>query len=164
MRKQWRDMLSQMPKPHKDTAQNVIHNAQSSSLTSCVSLHELGKRQYKKIKCMLPFISKAGANSHQVADAGTDKRADQSRLAHGAKDQRAKMTKSTQWYYIAVTCLIGWAFLRDSALSLVGDWEAALAPCREENEWLQLFGRFCPRLAWHGPTRQGRGSLLKWVL
>lgn len=54
-------MLSQMPKPHKDTAQNVIHNAQSSSLTSCVSLHELGKRQYKKIKCMLPFISKAGA-------------------------------------------------------------------------------------------------------
>lgn len=129
-------------------------------LTSCVSLHELGKRQYKKIKCMLPFISKAGANSHQVADAGTDKGADQSRLAHGAKDQRAKGTKSTQWYYIAVTCLIGWAFLRDTALSFLGDWEAALAPCREENEWSQLFGRFCPRLAWHGPTRQGRGSLI----
>lgn len=71
---------------------------------------------------MLPFISKAGANIHQEAvDAGTDKGGDQSRLAHGAKDQRAKGTKSTQWSYIGVTCLIVWAFLRDTGPSLVGD-------------------------------------------
>lgn len=48
---------------------------------------------------MLPFISKAGANSRQEAvDAGTDKEGDQSRLAHGAKVQRAKGTKSNQLY------------------------------------------------------------------
>lgn len=83
---------------------------------SCVSLHELGKRQYKKIKCGPTFISKARANSHQEAvDAGTDKGGDQSRLGHGAKDQRAKGTKNTQRYYIGVTCLIWWAVLRDTA-------------------------------------------------
>lgn len=74
---------------------------------------------------MLPFISKAGANSYQEPfDADTDKGGDQSGLGHGAKDQSAKGTKNTQWYYIGVTCQIGWAFLRDTvpqAASLVGD-------------------------------------------
>lgn len=46
---------------------------------------------------MLPFISKAGVNSHQeTVDAGTDKGGDQSRLGHGEKDQRAKGTKNTR--------------------------------------------------------------------